>query len=495
VGVTVTAELLVPGGATALDSAGELIELTPPLTTQTNGSGLYLFDPAATPSNGLIATGDIYQWQSGSLVALPGCLWQISYLTTTLTGSFAYSATPIQPSMWLPATRTLGLFKMYLVDVAGNALAQAGTTFTVNLGADAVWSGGAGAGQNVSAAAAFSATTDSSGTVSYWLIRQSELGGGYYQAVEQQPGSRILQFTCPSLYTNDAGSWLVGTTYALNAVVRDPATDIPYISLGAGNVGHPPASSPANWALYAGEKITAHPTVGVPPASVAFGQANLLADNAVATGTYAVPPITLQDQLRQLTQIQARHVTAATDTATYDDDVLDLDGTANAVTETLPTAVGWTKFLLLKCINVTHAVTIGTTSAQTIDGASTLTPALNVAYLLYSNGSNWQIGATANIGGGGSSAFSWSTKTTTYTITTADTGILADATSAAFTVTLPTAVGATQQYVVKRKNSGANAVTVGTTSSQTIDGATTFVLSTQYQSITLGSDNANWYIA
>jgi hypothetical protein len=299
----------------------------------------------------------------------------------------------------------------------------------------------------VSAAAAFSATTDSSGTVSYWLIRQSELGGGYYQAVEQQPGSRILQFTCPSLYTNDAGSWLVGTTYALNAVVRDPATDIPYISLGAGNVGHPPATSPANWALYAGEKITAHPTVGVPPASVAFGQANLLADNAVATGTYAVPPITLQDQLRQLTQIQARHVTAASDTATSDDDVLDLDGTANAVTETLPTAVGWTKLLLLKCINITHAVTVGTTSAQTIDGASTLTPALNAGYLLYSDGANWRIAAqilasTGTVTSVGLTLPSWLTVagspiTTSGTLAvtaatqTANTGLLGPTTGAA----------------------------------------------------------------
>lgn len=88
-----------------------------------------------------------------------------------------------------------------------------------------------------------------------------------------------------------------------------------------------------------------------------------------------------------------------------------------------------------------------------------------------------------------------STKTTTYTITEKDSVILANATSAAFQITLPTAVGITgRQYTIKRINSAANNVTVGTASSQTIDGATTKTLGTQWAFVTVVSDGANWVI-
>jgi hypothetical protein len=50
------------------------------------------------------------------------------------------------------------------------------------------------------------------------------------------------------------------------------------------------------------------------------------------------------------------------------------------------------------------------------------------------------------------------------------------------------------RVTVKRTNSGANNVTVGTTSSQTIDGATTYALVQQYDAITVESDGANWVI-
>jgi len=73
--------------------------------------------------------------------------------------------------------------------------------------------------------------------------------------------------------------------------------------------------------------------------------------------------------------------------------------------------------------------------------------------------------------------------------------ITGDAASSAFTITLPTAVGFTGlTYTIKRINSGGNAVTVGTTSSQTIDGITTYALSAQYKYVKVVSDGANWII-
>lgn len=96
---------------------------------------------------------------------------------------------------------------------------------------------------------------------------------------------------------------------------------------------------------------------------------------------------------------------------------------------------------------------------------------------------------------GGALATALSTKTGNYTITAADSIILADATAGARTMTLPTAVGIPgRQYTIKRINAGANTVTVATTSPQTIDGSSTYSLTSQYQKVTIVSDGTNWMI-
>ena len=90
---------------------------------------------------------------------------------------------------------------------------------------------------------------------------------------------------------------------------------------------------------------------------------------------------------------------------------------------------------------------------------------------------------------------SLSTKTSAYTLTSTDSTILSDATSAGFTLTLPTAVGTIgKTYIIKKTDSSTNAVTIGTTSSQTIDGNTTYALSNQWGGVTLQSDGSNWLI-
>lgn len=92
-------------------------------------------------------------------------------------------------------------------------------------------------------------------------------------------------------------------------------------------------------------------------------------------------------------------------------------------------------------------------------------------------------------------AGSVATKTAAYTLTATDSIILADATTAAFQVTLPTAVGITgRQYTIKRINSGANNVSVGTTRGQTIDGVSTKTLGAQWSAVSVVSDGANWQV-
>lgn len=86
-------------------------------------------------------------------------------------------------------------------------------------------------------------------------------------------------------------------------------------------------------------------------------------------------------------------------------------------------------------------------------------------------------------------------KTAAYTITAADSVVACDATSAAFTITLPTAVGiAGREYTVKKTDASANAVTVDGNGAQTIDGAATYSVAAQWNTIVIVSDGANWLI-
>lgn len=107
-------------------------------------------------------------------------------------------------------------------------------------------------------------------------------------------------------------------------------------------------------------------------------------------------------------------------------------------------------------------------------------------------------GITYNAVGSGAS-FTWSdsinlpyvAKTSTYTATTNDYTI--DCTSGTFTVNLPAVSGLTGRiYVIK--NSGTGVITADGNASETIDGATTYTLNTQYQSITLQCTGAAWIV-
>ncbi len=79
--------------------------------------------------------------------------------------------------------------------------------------------------------------------------------------------------------------------------------------------------------------------------------------------------------------------------------------------------------------------------------------------------------------------------TSTYAILAGD--HIVDATSGTFTETLPTAVGVSgKEYILK--NSGTGVITIATTSSQTIEGYTPYILADQYSQIVVYSDGANW---
>lgn len=71
--------------------------------------------------------------------------------------------------------------------------------------------------------------------------------------------------------------------------------------------------------------------------------------------------------------------------------------------------------------------------------------------------------------------------------------VLANANGAAFSVALP-APTAGAWVTVKKVDASVNAVTVTTPGAETIDGAATYVISTQWTSRDFVSDGTNWYL-
>ena len=79
--------------------------------------------------------------------------------------------------------------------------------------------------------------------------------------------------------------------------------------------------------------------------------------------------------------------------------------------------------------------------------------------------------------------------------TASDDVILADAALAPLTITLPTAATMTgRRLEIKKIDSAANAVTIDADGAELIDGATTYVINTQYTSRTVISDGTQWWI-
>lgn len=92
------------------------------------------------------------------------------------------------------------------------------------------------------------------------------------------------------------------------------------------------------------------------------------------------------------------------------------------------------------------------------------------------------------------SAANTAAKTANYTILVSDYAVKGNTTAGAFNITLPTAVSKTGQIFIIKQIGTANTLTVNTTSSQTIDGATTYALTTQYSFVVVQSNGATWDI-
>lgn len=144
--------------------------------------------------------------------------------------------------------------------------------------------------------------------------------------------------------------------------------------------------------------------------------------------------------------------------------------------------------LTLHAADSSHPGAIST-AAQSFSGAKNFTDTVSIGVPVGTPGnSTFQLN--------GSMSTNITKVTASYTATTADNTILADATTAAITITLPSpATIAGRLYTIKKTGTGGidNAVTI-TPTGGTIDGGANFIIYNDWTFITLQTDGTDWYV-
>lgn len=165
------------------------------------------------------------------------------------------------------------------------------------------------------------------------------------------------------------------------------------------------------------------------------------------------------------------------------------------------TCVSITDAFLSGAVAVTHGGTgltsIATNQVWIATGANTVAAVTipscansTTSKLLYDNTTQtFSCGTDQN----SSSNYTVATKTTNYTITTSDKVIRCDATTGTVTLTLPASTASGIFYLVKKVDSSANLCTITRAGADTVDGATTYSLVRQYDSITVIDDASGKY--
>lgn len=97
--------------------------------------------------------------------------------------------------------------------------------------------------------------------------------------------------------------------------------------------------------------------------------------------------------------------------------------------------------------------------------------------------------------GGGATRGTYRSVTATGNVESGDYLLLCNSTAGAVTITLPPAALVPGRiYVFKRINAGANNVIVDGYASETIDGAASYTLSSQWAGVTVMSNGTAWFI-
>lgn len=173
-----------------------------------------------------------------------------------------------------------------------------------------------------------------------------------------------------------------------------------------------------------------------------------------------------------------------------------VDGTSGPIIiNLLAAATAGDGFVLTvkKIDSTSSTITLDGDGSETIDGALTFAMGVqNQAVEIVCNGTGWYIRDSyvkENV---------VSVSSTPYTGTLKDLSktLLIDATSGAITVNLVSAViaGAGFEMSVKKTDSSSNIVTIDASTTETIDGSLTYLLSSQYATVTLVSNGTNWAV-
>lgn len=136
---------------------------------------------------------------------------------------------------------------------------------------------------------------------------------------------------------------------------------------------------------------------------------------------------------------------------------------------------------------ITSATNVAVTGASTV--------VTDVTTVSFGTAVTWENNAPATITWENNSLVTIDWLNAIYGITSNNATILVNCAAEPLFTLLPSAGSVSgQQFKVKKIDSSANAATITTTSSQTIDGSLTYVLGTQYKSATVQSDGSNWWV-
>jgi len=162
---------------------------------------------------------------------------------------------------------------------------------------------------------------------------------------------------------------------------------------------------------------------------------------------------------------------------------------ANNILWTLPGSDGTSNQVLTTNGSGTLSWTKPVNTLNGLSGGVTLAAGTGITFTASSG--TITLSTTGN-GGGISRSISTITGSTTALAASSTDYVYVGNTSGNINLTMPTAISNTNRYTVKQNNIGI--LTLLTTSSQTIDGVTGYLLTRQYQAVDLMSDNSNWFV-
>lgn len=130
-----------------------------------------------------------------------------------------------------------------------------------------------------------------------------------------------------------------------------------------------------------------------------------------------------------------------------------------------------------------YQVVVGSSGVLIESGtpASTTNALYNIGNSLYFNGSSVRTRP-------------YSTKSASYSMVSSDDVIFTNSTSGSVVITLPTASGQGGKEIMIKRSSGSNLVTIQADGSETVDGSSSYIMNHQYESISLISNDSNWFI-